>query len=80
MVVQIAHLAGTGGYDDPATDAALSVFVKAIERKDPPMENVYFDVCGIAIPGMWENKADPVVQRIRQIGTRRLLSGSAPRP
>jgi predicted TIM-barrel fold metal-dependent hydrolase len=76
VVVQIAHLAGGGGYDDPATDAALSVFVKAIERKDPRMKNVYFDVCGIAIPGMWENKADLVVQRIRQIGTNRLLYGS----
>jgi predicted TIM-barrel fold metal-dependent hydrolase len=76
VVVQIAHLAGGGGYDDPATDAALSVFVKAIERKDPRMKNVYFDVCGIAIPGMWENKADLVVQRIRQIGTHRLLYGS----
>ena len=76
VVVQIAHLAGGGGYDDPATDAALSVFVKAIERKDPRMKNVYFDVCGIAIPGRWENKADLVVQRIRQIGTNRLLYGS----
>src|SRR5215469_9044300 len=56
VIVQIAHLAGGGGYDDPATDAALSVFVKAIEQKDPRMKNVYFDVCGIAIPGMWEDK------------------------
>ena len=76
VVVQIAHLAGGGGYNDPATDAALSLFVKAIERKDPRMKNVYFDVCGIAIPGMWENKAHLLVQRIRQIGTHRLLYGS----
>ncbi len=76
VVVQIAHLAGGGGYDDPATDAALSVFVEAIERRDPRMKNVYFDVCGIAIPGTWENKADLVAQRIRQIGTNRLLYGS----
>jgi uncharacterized protein len=76
VVVQIAHLAGGGGYDDEATDAALSVFVKAIERKDPRMKNVYFDVCGIAIPNMWEDKADLLVTRIRQIGTNRLLYGS----
>ena len=76
VVVQIAHLAGGGGYDDEATDAALSVFVKAIERKDPRMKNVYFDVCGIAIPGMWEKQADLLVQRIRQIGPSRLLYGS----
>ncbi len=74
--VQIAHLAGGGGYDDSATDAALSVFVKAIEERDPRMKNVYFDVCGIAIPGMWEDKADLLVTRIRQIGTSRLVYGS----
>jgi uncharacterized protein len=76
VVVQIAHLAGGGGYDDPETDAALSVFVEAIERKDPRMKNVYFDVCGIAIPGRWEDKADLLVTRIRQIGTNRLVYGS----
>ena len=76
VVVQIAHLAGGGGYDDPATDAALSVFIKAMERKDPRMKNVYFDVCGIAMPGRWEKKADLVVRRIRQIGVSRLLYGS----
>jgi predicted TIM-barrel fold metal-dependent hydrolase len=76
VIVQIAHLAGGGGYDDPETDAALSVFVKAIERKDPRMKNVYFDVCGIALPGMWEDKAGLLVTRIRQIGTNRLVYGS----
>lgn len=76
VVVQIAHLAGGGGYDDPATDAALSVFVNAIERKDARMKNVYFDVCSIALPGTWENRADLLVKRLRQIGTSRLLYGS----
>lgn len=57
---QIAHLSGGGGYDD-ATDAALPVFVNAIKRKDPRMKNVYFDVCGIAIPGMWEDKPNLLV-------------------
>ena len=76
VVVKIAHLAGGGGYDDPATDAALAVFVSAIERKDRRMKNVYFDVCGIAIPGMWEDRADLLVKRIRQIGVHRLLYGS----
>jgi predicted TIM-barrel fold metal-dependent hydrolase len=81
VVVQIAHLAGGGGYDDPATDAALQVFVDAIARKDPRMKNVYFDVSGIAIPGRWEKNADLLVKRIRQIGTSRLLFGSdAPIP
>src|SRR3569833_4357656 len=77
VVVQSAHLAGGGGYDDAGADAALQVFVDAIARKDPRVKNVYFDVSGIAIAGMWEKNADLVVKRIRQIGTGRLLYGSA---
>jgi predicted TIM-barrel fold metal-dependent hydrolase len=81
VTVQIAHLAGGGGYDDPTIDSALSVFVQAIERKDPRMKNVYFDACGIAIPGMWEDKAGLIAKRIRQIGIQRVLYGSdAPTP
>ena len=76
VTVQIAHVAGGGGYDDPAIDEALTVFVEAIERKDPRMRNVYFDACGIAIPGMWEDKAGLMVKRIRQIGISRVLYGS----
>jgi predicted TIM-barrel fold metal-dependent hydrolase len=76
VTVQVAHLAGGGGYDDPAIDEALSVFVDASERSDPRMKNVYFDACGIAIPGMWEDKADLIVKRIRQIGIHRVLYGS----
>lgn len=76
VTVQIAHLAGGGGYHDPTTDEALSVFIDAIGRKDPRMKNVYFDVCGIAISNEWEDKADLIVQRIRQIGTKRVLYGS----
>jgi predicted TIM-barrel fold metal-dependent hydrolase len=46
--VQIAHLAGAGGYDDPSVDEALAVFVDAIARQDPRMAHVYFDVSGVA--------------------------------
>ena len=35
--IQIAHLAGAGGYDDPSVDQALAVFVDAIANKDPRM-------------------------------------------
>ncbi len=73
--VQIAHLAGSGGYDD-ATDAALGVYVDAIGRRDPRVKRVWFDACGIAIPGMWEAKAALIVKRMRQIGVNRILYGS----
>ena len=76
VTVQIAHLAGGEGYDDPTVDEALSVFVEAIARKDPRMKHVYFDASGIAIAGMWEAKASLIVKRIRQIGIDRILYGS----
>ena len=37
---------------------------------------MYFDACGITIPGMWESNAGLIVRRIRQIGVRRVLYGS----
>jgi predicted TIM-barrel fold metal-dependent hydrolase len=78
--VQIAHLAGAGGYDQ-GTDEAQMVFIEAIERNDPRMKNVYFDVCGIASPGQWESRAGLIVDRIRRIGVRRIFYGSdAPTP
>jgi predicted TIM-barrel fold metal-dependent hydrolase len=74
--VQIAHLAGAGGYDS-ATDEAFSVFVDAVARKDPLVSNVYFDVSGVVGIGAWTaDQADKVVMRIRQLGLSRVLYGS----
>jgi predicted TIM-barrel fold metal-dependent hydrolase len=50
--------------------------VKGIEQNDRRMKHVYFDACGIAIPGMWEDRAALIVERIRQIGIHRILYGS----
>ena len=74
--IQIAHLAGGGGYDDPSTDDALSVFAEAIEHKDPRMAHVYFDISGVVGIGSWSEKADLIVKRVRQIGVQRTLYGS----
>jgi predicted TIM-barrel fold metal-dependent hydrolase len=74
--VQIAHLAGSGGYDDPGVDEALSVFIDAIARHDPRMAHVYFDVCGVAGLGHWRDKKDRIAMRIRQVGVKRILWGS----
>src|SRR6476661_8143122 len=49
--VQIAHLAGAGGYD-AVTDSALSVFTDAIARHDPRMKHVWFDAATVVRPGM----------------------------
>lgn len=74
--VQIAHLAGSGGYDDPGVDEALSVFIDAIARHDPRMAHVYFDICGVAGMGHWQEKKSLIAKRIRQIGVNRILWGS----
>jgi predicted TIM-barrel fold metal-dependent hydrolase len=76
VTIQIAHLAGSGTFDDPAVDQALSVFIEAIAKHDPRMKNVYFDISGIAGFGNWEPKKDLIAKRIRQIGVNRILWGS----
>ena len=74
--VQSAHLAGAGGYDDPAIDEALAVFVDAIANRDPRMKNVYFDASGVIGVEKPTAKLDLVATRIRQIGVERVLYGS----
>jgi hypothetical protein len=74
--IQIAHLAGAGGFDDPSVDSALSVFVTAIANRDARMAHVYFDVCGVAGIGHWKEKKNLIAERIREIGVSRILWGS----
>jgi predicted TIM-barrel fold metal-dependent hydrolase len=73
--VQIAHLAGAGGYG-PATDSALSVFTDAIAGPDQPLRNAWFDVTGVVQPGMSPDELQQIAARIRQIGVERVLYGS----
>jgi hypothetical protein len=73
--VQIAHLAGAGGYDD-RVDEAVGMFVDAIAKRDARMERVYFDVSGFAGLGEWEDQVERVTARIRQLGLERVLYGS----
>jgi predicted TIM-barrel fold metal-dependent hydrolase len=74
--IQIAHIAGAGGYDDPSVDQALAVFVDAIANRDRRMARVYFDVSGVAGLGQWVEKANLIATRIRQLGVGRILYGS----
>ncbi|MFL6229400.1 MAG: amidohydrolase family protein [Pyrinomonadaceae bacterium] len=73
--VQIAHLAGAGGFD-AATDAALSVFTDAIAKHDSRMKNVWFDVSVVVRPNMLPDELQHIATRIRQIGVKRVLYGS----
>ena len=74
--IQIAHLAGAGGYDDPLVDEALGVFAEAAARRDPQLSRFYFDVSGVAGLGNWKDRVDVIVVRIRQLGVERVLYGS----
>ncbi|GAB5562275.1 MAG: hypothetical protein SynsKO_39220 [Synoicihabitans sp.] len=76
VTVQIAHLAGAGGYDEPSTDQALGVFIDAIAASDPRTQHLYFDVSGVAGIGEWPERAELIVSRLRQIGFERILFGS----
>ena len=74
--VQIAHFAGSGGYDDPGTDEALRIFIQAIQKHDPSMKMVYFDITNVAGFGNWERKKELIAKRTREIGVERVLFGS----
>lgn len=74
--IQIAHLAGAGGYDDPLVDQALAVFADAITKQDRRMAHVYFDASGVAGLGQWVDKASLIAERIQQLGVGRVLYGS----
>ena len=72
VVVQIAHLASAGRYEDEGVDKALDVFVNGIMAKDARMKHVYFDV---SVMG-WETKKETLQRQLRAIGMDRLLYGS----
>jgi predicted TIM-barrel fold metal-dependent hydrolase len=74
--VQIAHLAGAGGYADPLADQALSVFVDAIAKGDPRTKQLWFDVTTNAVPNAPPEQLQQIAQRVRQLGVGRVLYGS----
>jgi len=73
--VQIAHLAGSGGF--PATtDSALGIFTEAIAKRDARMKNVWFDATAVVRPDTPPNDLERIAARIRQIGVERVVYGS----
>jgi uncharacterized protein len=77
VTVQIAHMAGTGpGYDDPKADSVLEVFVDAIAKRDPRVDNVWFDLTSTAHPDNPRARSALLAKRIRQIGVKRVLYGT----
>lgn len=77
VVVQVAHLAGTGpGFEDPPAREVLAVLAQAVQRRHPATRKLWFDVASVADPALTPEAAALMVQRIRQIGTARVLYGS----
>lgn len=74
--VQIAHLAGAGGFADPLVDQALTVFIEAIAKKDPRATRLYFDLTGAVTLNIPVDQARLVATRIRQLGVERIVYGS----
>ena len=72
--IQIAHLGGAGGYDDPGADSVIAVFVDAVAKRDPRMRNVYFDLSGGLATSTTRHAL--IVRRLRELGIGRLLYGS----
>ncbi|HVF18093.1 MAG TPA: amidohydrolase family protein [Steroidobacteraceae bacterium] len=74
--IQIAHLAGAGpGYQD-FIDDALSVFVAAIQARDPHTRNLFFDVTTVATRETTAENGALIARRIRELGPNRILFGA----
>jgi predicted TIM-barrel fold metal-dependent hydrolase len=75
VVVQVAHLAGAGSWQDEGARQAFEVFADAISRHDPRTRLLYFDVTGLGPPSTRDN-ARQWAALIRRAGTQRVVFGS----
>lgn len=76
VIVQLAHLAGSGpGFPDDA-QAAFNIFANAIERGDPRTRNLYFDQCTVAWSETTPEEGTRIAEAIRRVGAKRVFFGS----
>jgi uncharacterized protein len=73
--VQIAHMGGAGGVEPSVFDEVLGVMVEALAKGDPRTKNLWFDVTSVSA-NLTPETAERIVERIRQLGVRRMLFGS----
>jgi predicted TIM-barrel fold metal-dependent hydrolase len=77
IVVQVAHLAGTGpGYDDPPADSVMAALARAVAKGDPRTRRLFFDVTSVVDRNISPGNAALVAKRIRQVGVERVLYGT----
>lgn len=77
VVVQVAHLAGTGpGYEDPAAHEAMEVLARARQAGDARTRHLWFDLTSNVNEGIAPATAALIAARLRQVGLDRVLYGS----
>jgi predicted TIM-barrel fold metal-dependent hydrolase len=74
--IVVAHLGSSGPGYSPQHDEVMAVFGAAVERKDPRMAHLYFDVSSNVTEEITPADAALVAQRIREVGPKRILYGS----
>jgi predicted TIM-barrel fold metal-dependent hydrolase len=75
VVVQVAHLAGAGPWQDEGSQQAFAVFADAVERRDPRTRLLYFDITTLGAPAT-PDTAQRWAAMIRQVGIARIVFGS----
>jgi predicted TIM-barrel fold metal-dependent hydrolase len=75
VVVQVAHLAGSGAFPQDAQEA-MRVFAAAIARHDPRTRNLYFDQATCAMAESTLADGASIAAAIRSVGVKRVLFGS----
>jgi len=74
--VQVAHFAGGANPDDTPADEALAEFIAAIQRRDPRVKHLYFDLALVFDAGTPAQRREWVARRMRELGLRRVLYGT----
>jgi predicted TIM-barrel fold metal-dependent hydrolase/pimeloyl-ACP methyl ester carboxylesterase len=72
----VAHFGASGPGYSLQHDEVMAVFAAAAEREDPRMETLYFDVASNVTEEIQPADAALIAERIRQLGTGRVLYGS----
>jgi predicted TIM-barrel fold metal-dependent hydrolase len=75
VVVQVAHLAGAGPWQDEGSQQAFAVFADAMAKRDARTRLLYFDVTTLGAAATADT-AQRWAAMIRQVGTDRVVFGS----
>ena len=75
VVVQVAHLAGAGPWEDEGSQQAFAVLAETVAKGDPRTRLLYFDVTTLGAPASPET-AQRWTAMIRKLGTQHVVFGS----